>query len=106
MDEQVVARSWTELTELLFEGAWSEPLRRFRSHYAFRGKSAVAHHLETALSRLGANAAAIEGHLLRNFRKYAFGTIPGDDLLGHATPRERAREAGAQGADRSIARGE
>ena len=79
MGEQVEARSWTELTELLFEGAWSESLRRFRSSYAFRGNSDVAHLLETALSRLGANAPTIEAHLLRNFRKYAFGTIPGDD---------------------------
>ncbi len=79
MAEEIVAESWAQLTELLFEGAWSESLRRYRSPYAFRGNSDVRHHLETALSRLGPNAARIEAHLLRNFRKYAFGTIPGDD---------------------------
>ena len=79
MAEEIVASSWGELAELLFEGAWSEPLRRFRSPYAFRGNSDARHHLETSLSRLGPSAPTIEAHLLRNFRKYAFGTIPGDD---------------------------
>ncbi len=79
MAEEIVTQSWAQLTELLFEGAWSESLQRFRSPYAFRGNSDVRHHLETALSRQGPNAAATESHLLRNFRKYAFGTIPGDD---------------------------
>lgn len=74
-----MAESWAGLAELLFEGAWSEPLQRYRSPYAFRGTCDARHRLETALSHLGCNAPAIEGHLLRNFRKYAFGTIPGDD---------------------------
>ena len=79
MGGEVVAGSWSELWELLFREAWNEPLGRFRSPYAFRGNTSVRHRLETALSRLGPVSAGIEGHLLRNFRKYAFGTIPGDD---------------------------
>ncbi len=79
MAEALVANSWSELSELLFGGSWNEPLRRFRSPYAFRGDSDARYALQTALSRVGPDCARIEAHLLRNFRKYAFGTIPRDD---------------------------
>lgn len=79
MGDEIVAGSWTELSEVLFEGSWNEPLRRFRSPFAFRGNSDSRHRLQTALSRVGRNASTIESHLLRNFRKYAYGTIRGED---------------------------
>lgn len=63
--------SWNELQDRLFKGAWQPELQRFRSPYAFRGVSRTAGGLETSLSRLGGNFAAMERHLLRNFRKYA-----------------------------------
>jgi FRG domain len=31
--------SWIELQERLYQGSWHEPLRRFRSDFAFRGMS-------------------------------------------------------------------
>jgi FRG domain len=46
-------------------------LRRFRSNFAFRGRNDAAEDLQTSLLRLGGDAASVEGHLLRNFRKYA-----------------------------------
>jgi hypothetical protein len=69
MDE-VRPGSWTELLEELFAESWRQELRRFRSQFAFRGRNDAAEDLSTSLQRLGGDAA-IEGHLLRNFRKYA-----------------------------------
>jgi hypothetical protein len=68
------ARSWTELIEQLYEGAWSGDLQRFRSPYAFRGLDCDSHDLSSSLQRLAAarvDAAPLEQSLLRNFRKYA-----------------------------------
>jgi FRG domain-containing protein len=63
--------SWNELNGRLFEESWKEPLKRFRSNFAFRGMSDSAHDLKTGLTRLGGDYRNLEGHLLRNFRKYA-----------------------------------
>ena len=70
MDEIRVS-SWNELTELLYAESWQAPLGRFRSHFAFRGMTDAAADLTTSLVRLGGPFARQEGHLLRNFRKYA-----------------------------------
>jgi hypothetical protein len=72
MDEIRVA-SWSELNEALYGESWQEPLGRFRSDFVFRGVS-NAHYstLATSLMRLGDGYQRLEGHLLRNFRKYAF----------------------------------
>ncbi|MBX6364366.1 MAG: FRG domain-containing protein [Gemmatimonadetes bacterium] len=75
-----VASSWTDLSGLLFEGSWSEALRRFRAPYAFRGSSDARHELATSLSRMGPGAREIEGDLLRNFRKYAHGRLAQDSI--------------------------
>lgn len=67
-------RTWTELIEQLYEGAWNADLRRFRSPYAFRGLSCASHTLTTSLVRLAGgkvDVASLEQSLLRNFRKYA-----------------------------------
>ncbi|HEV2295890.1 MAG TPA: FRG domain-containing protein [Tepidisphaeraceae bacterium] len=63
--------SWNELTERLYAESWQAPLGRFRSHFAFRGMSDASADLTTSLVRLGGPFARQEGHLLRNFRKYA-----------------------------------
>jgi hypothetical protein len=67
----ICVTSWLELQELLYEGSWNEPLRRFRSTRAFRGMSDASVDLSTSLARLGPSATQHERHLLRNFRKYA-----------------------------------
>jgi hypothetical protein len=72
--EEVVVRSWTEALDALYANSWSEPLRRFRSVYAFRGYSGTGTGLETGISRLTDQPARVEDHLLRNFRKYAVST--------------------------------
>jgi hypothetical protein len=75
----ITISSWTELTELVYEGSWKEGLGRFRSSYAFRGQTADDD-LQTSLVRLGGRLE-LEGHLLRNFRKYAQrAAAPGDSV--------------------------
>ena len=66
--------TWTDLIEQLYEGAWNDDLRRFRSPFAFRGLPSVRLDLSTSLIRLAAGRSDIttlELSLLRNFRKYA-----------------------------------
>jgi hypothetical protein len=69
--DDVRAESWAELQERLFADAWQEELRRFRSNSAFRGRDNADEDLRTGLVRLSGDVRALEGHLLRNFRRYA-----------------------------------
>ena len=69
--DDVRVSSWAELLEHLCEGSWREPLGHYRSSSAFRGMANAAHTLKTSLMRLGGEYERHEGHLLRNFRKYA-----------------------------------
>jgi FRG domain len=78
---EIRVTSWAELHERLYEGSWQEPLGRFRSSYAFRGMACAAHDLKTALMRLGGGYEQHEGHLLRNFRKYALRDAVGEDSV-------------------------
>lgn len=63
--------SWNQLQELLYENAWQEGIKRFRSSYAFRGMADAGDDLVTALARLGDRFNQTEPHILRAFRKYA-----------------------------------
>jgi hypothetical protein len=69
--DEVRVDGWLELQEQLFADSWHEALGRHRSDYAFRGRDDAADDLSTSLARLGGDAAVLERHLLRNFRKYA-----------------------------------
>lgn len=72
---------WTELQEQLDAGAWREDIRRFRSPFAFRGRNDADEDLSTSLQRLGGDVRTLEGHLLRNFRKYAQrAAVPSDTV--------------------------
>lgn len=75
-----IPSSWEELGELLFEGAWDERLQRHRLKKAFRG-TGRAEGLLTTLTRLGGDYAAKEPHVIRNFRKYAHPSSPGEQGL-------------------------
>ncbi|HSL20062.1 MAG TPA: FRG domain-containing protein [Vicinamibacterales bacterium] len=73
--------TWKELTELVYEGSWNVALQRHRSTLAFRGMGHAADDLRTSLLRLGGPTGRVEGHLLRNFRKYAQCELgPGDRI--------------------------
>ncbi|HVY48664.1 MAG TPA: FRG domain-containing protein [Minicystis sp.] len=73
-------RSWAELNEAVFEGSWRADLRRFRSRCAFRGVASAEYRLDTALARLGGDFSRMEGHLLRNFKKYARAAVRHDSF--------------------------
>ncbi len=79
--ENLFARDWAGLNELLFEGAWQESLRRFRTNSVFRGQAVAAHPLTTSLMRLGGDYAPLESALLRTFRRYAHRYAPDSDTL-------------------------
>jgi hypothetical protein len=66
----VVAKSWQDALEHLYADSWQPGLRRFRSTLAYRGVGSAIKGLRTGLARIG-DDAAVEHHLLRNFRKYA-----------------------------------
>ena len=63
--------SWSELNDVLYEGSWQPEIRRHRATTAYRGMADTANGLAHSLSRLGKTSARLEGHILRNFRKYA-----------------------------------
>ncbi|MEA3308958.1 MAG: FRG domain-containing protein [Chloroflexota bacterium] len=80
---EILATSWADLQEKLFEGAWMPELRLFRSQAAFRGLSRAEYHLETSLYRLCGHETNLERHLLRNFRKYAHRDVVEHDSAWH-----------------------
>jgi len=80
-DNTMQAKSWVELDELLFAGAWNQGLRRFRASSAFRGVGRVGLDLSPGLARLGGDFTLKERHLVRNFRKYARRSFVGDDSV-------------------------
>ena len=71
MVQEIRIRDWHELTERVYEGSWEAGISRFRPNVAFRGLSDANYALKSGLIRLGSPAEKLEGHLLRNFRKYA-----------------------------------
>lgn len=79
--EELRVSSWGELHHELFADSWNEELGLHRSDFAFRGRADAADDLGTSLIRLGGRPAALEGHLLRNFRKYAeLDAVPVDSI--------------------------
>ena len=68
---EIRVRSWTELLDQLYLDSWKESIGRYRSSFAYRGVPTARCDLTTSLIRLGGQLDRIEGHLLRNFRKYA-----------------------------------
>jgi hypothetical protein len=79
--EDIRVSSWNELNERLYEGSWKESLHRFRSNYAYRGSSDASYDLNSSLIRLATTSGKLEGHLLRNFRKYARRDAVPDDSI-------------------------
>jgi hypothetical protein len=69
--ETIRVRDWLDLNELLFTGSWKENLSRFRSNYVFRGGVGKSASLVPGVVKFTRSSHETEGHLLRNFRKYA-----------------------------------
>ncbi len=68
---EIRVASFNQLTDELYAESWKPPLGRFRSNFAFRGMDGAGDDLTTTLCRLGGSYIRGEGHLLRNFRKFA-----------------------------------
>jgi hypothetical protein len=79
----LTATSWTHLQELIFTDSWDAGIQRHRSRHAFRGVSDQGYKLDSGLMRLGGPYLQLEGHLLRNFKKYAHKSIVERDSLWH-----------------------
>jgi hypothetical protein len=80
---EVKIQSWAQLMDEVYAGSWDPQLARHRSPFVFRGAGACDQALTTSLMRLAAGrepVARIEGHLIRNFRKYARSGIRGDTI--------------------------
>jgi FRG domain len=71
MVQEIRIADWRELIEQVYEGSWAAEISRFRPNVAYRGLSDAAYALKSGLMRLGGSPEKLEGHLLRNFRKYA-----------------------------------
>ena len=65
--------SWSGLLDELYHDSWDPGLVRYRSPFVYRGMPNSANDLRSSLIRLegGVEVSQLEGHLLRNFRKYA-----------------------------------
>ncbi|MEL6341604.1 MAG: FRG domain-containing protein [Myxococcota bacterium] len=68
--QQVRVSSWGHLQEELFAKTWDPTICRFRSTFVYRGLPDAGYKLLTSLSRTVDPHYHLEGHLLRNFRKY------------------------------------
>ncbi len=71
MKNDIEAKNWVNLQELLFEKCYTPEIKRFRSPFVFRGLFDSSYKLSTSLIRLEGNSQKMEKHLLRNFKKYA-----------------------------------
>ena len=69
--KEFVVKSWLELQDLLFTNSWKPHLSRFRSNFVFRGGTGSIPAFEPGILKLTKKRPETEGHLLRNFRKYA-----------------------------------
>src|SRR4029079_15129834 len=73
--------TWHELQAELYRDAWQEELERFRPSVAFRRVAHARYELVSSLARLSSVSTEFEGHILRNFRKYAQrNTVPIDSV--------------------------
>ena len=82
-NKEIRVETWSELNDVLYEGSWHEPLRRFRSTFAYRGAPDRCFELRPSLARLGEIAGDLETHMLRSFRKYAHHQAVPSDSVWH-----------------------
>jgi hypothetical protein len=83
VDNIIQVNNYGELLDTLFYDSWNNQLGRYRSQYAYRGLSDSKHQLVSTLIRLGGKFKDLEKHLLRNFKKYAYGDFVQKDSIWH-----------------------
>lgn len=67
----VLIKSWDQLSNEIYFDSWKPEMSRYRSNFAFRGLSDATYELKNSFLRNSGNHPEFEYHLLRNFRKYA-----------------------------------
>lgn len=80
---ETTATSWTTLLDELYRESWDHTLQRHRSPFVYRGMPDATSDLRPSLMRLAGEreVAKLEGHLLRNFRKYAHADSAAGDSI-------------------------
>src|SRR5215218_8941332 len=80
---EVTVSSWAALLDELYRESWDPALQRHRSPFVYRGMPDAASDLRPSLLRLAreGEVAKLEGHLLRNFRKYAHADAAAGDSI-------------------------
>ncbi|TYB61813.1 FRG domain-containing protein [Nonomuraea sp. PA05] len=73
----VTVSSWRELDDSVGEAGRCDGAGRAHSTLVFRGLARSAYTHMSGLARLRGDYAAVESHLIRNFRKYAHRQAPG-----------------------------
>jgi hypothetical protein len=69
--------SWRELDEAVADTSFGRHSEHARSTLVFRGLARASFTNTSSLARLSGDYAALERHLIRNFRKYAHQEAPG-----------------------------
>jgi hypothetical protein len=72
--------SWRDLDDALTDVAWGRHPEHARSTVVYRGLARASYSNVSSLARLTGDYAALERHLLRNFRKYAHQAAPGPTM--------------------------
>jgi hypothetical protein len=70
-------QTWRALDEMITDHSWARHPEYRRSPLVFRGLARANFSNVTSLARLRGDYVAVERHLLRNFRKYAYKQAPG-----------------------------
>ena len=80
---EIVAKDWGHLVEMLYLDDWRPEISRHRSTFAYRGMTENWTSMPTSLMRMGGDYPSLERHLLRNFRKYAHRDVIARETFWH-----------------------
>lgn len=83
MITEVLIDSWESLNTELFSDTENKRTRRFRSNFAYRGVSNKDYPLEPGIARLKPPYSGMEENLLKQFKKYATGSVVERDTDWH-----------------------
>lgn len=76
----VTVSSWRELDDAIGEAGRDDGAAHVHSTLVFRGLARSTYSHASGLARLDGDYAAVESHLIRNFRKYAHREAPGPTI--------------------------
>ena len=79
MDLETI-ESWLALDQALTDPSWGRHAEHARPTVVYRGLARASYSNVSSLARLSGDYAALERHLLRNFRKYAHQAAPGPTM--------------------------